>query len=78
MKYTLLTLLIPSLVSCALANNPVQKEQTIRPGEVRFLEFEVPAKGAKLFCRNEEIKLNKNGNKLQAVVIESYFSDLKP
>ncbi|MCM2350102.1 MAG: M23 family metallopeptidase [Bacteriovoracaceae bacterium] len=78
MKYTLLTLLIPSLVSCALANNPVQREQTIRPGEVRFLEFEDTTEGAKLFCRNQEVKLHKSGSKAQAVIIESYFSDLKP
>lgn len=78
MKYTILTLLFPTFLSCAIAKNPVQKELSIKPGEVRFLEFDIPHEKVRLFCRDQEIKLQKNGKKGQAVVIESYFSDLKP
>lgn len=78
MKNLLLTLLIPQLFGCAVAKNPVQKELTISPGELRFVEFEEPGENIRLFCKDQEIKLNRAGNKLQAVVVESYFSELKP
>lgn len=78
MKYISLSLLVPFLVSCAIAKNPVTREDTIHPGEVKWLEFNIPGPEVKLFCRGQEIKIQKEGKKAQAVVIESYFSDLTP
>lgn len=75
MKFMLLTFLI---TGCASAKNPVQKELTIRPGEVRWVDFDIPNENVRLFCRDAQVKLQKTGQKAQAVVIESYFSDLKP
>lgn len=63
---------------CASASNPVQKELTIRPGEVRLVEFNVPNENVKLFCKDSYVKLQREGKKAKAVIIESYFSDLKP
>lgn len=75
MKYLFLSLLI---AGCASAKNPIQQEHIIRPGEIRWVEFDIPNKDVRLFCRDNYVKLQKNGNKAQAVIIESYFSDLKP
>ncbi|MFP5385365.1 MAG: M23 family metallopeptidase [Bacteriovoracia bacterium] len=79
MKYCFLTLIISLVVaSCASAKNPVHKEMTIRPGEVRWIKFDIPHEDVRFFCRGKEYKIQKNNKKAQAVVIESYFSDLKP
>lgn len=78
MKYTILSFLFPALVSCASAKNPVQKEMTIKPGEVRFLEFDNIPSDVRLFCKDQEVKLHRKETKAQAVVIETYFSELKP
>ncbi len=75
MKFMFLTLL---LSSCASANNPIQKEMLIRPGEVRWVELELPNRDVKLFCRDQMVKVHRNGKKVQAVIVESYFSDLNP
>lgn len=66
------------VVSCASAKNPVQKEMTIKPGEVRWVEMELKAKDVKLFCRDKLVKSQKEGNVVKAVIMESYFSDLSP
>lgn len=63
---------------CASARNPIQKEMTIRPGEVRLVELELPNENVKLFCRNQAIKYQKEGNKIQAIIAETYFSGLNP
>jgi len=78
MKNLLLTLLIPQLFGCAIAKNPIQQELSISPGEIRFVEFEETSDKIRFYCKDQEIKLNRVGKKLQAVVIESYFSELKP
>lgn len=78
MKYCFFTLLISLVAGCASAKNPVQKEEIIRPGEIRLLEFDIPDESVRFFCKNQELKLQKKKNKAQAVVIESYFSDLNP
>jgi murein DD-endopeptidase MepM/ murein hydrolase activator NlpD len=75
MKFLFLSFLI---VGCASAKNPVQKEITIRPGEVRWVDFDIPSDDVRLFCRDSSVKLQKNNKKAQAIIIESYFSDLKP
>ncbi len=78
MKYCLFTIAIATLASCASAKSPVQKEETIRPGEVRLLEFDIPNDDVRFYCGEKELKIEKQNNKARAVVIESYFSDLKP
>lgn len=75
MKYFFLSLLI---AGCASAKNPVQREMTIRPGEARWVELELENKDVRLFCRDKAVKLQRQGNKIQAVIIESYFSELNP
>lgn len=77
MKYFILTL-ISSIFGCALAQNPIQREMTIRPGEVRWVEFDAPEGPVRLFCRDQEIKVQKEDKKARAIIIESYFSDLAP
>lgn len=74
----LLVILIFLLTGCASAKNPIQKEMIIKPGEIRLLDFDIPDHAVRFICRDQEIKLNKAGKKAQAVVIESYFSDLRP
>ena len=78
MKYVALTLLTPFLLSCAIAKNPVSREMSISPGEVKWMEFDIPNQNVKLFCRDQEVKIQTNGKKAQAIVMESYFSELKP
>jgi murein DD-endopeptidase MepM/ murein hydrolase activator NlpD len=78
MKYSLMALLIPFLSGCASAKNPIQQQMSIKPGEVRWIDFEIPNENVKLFCRDSEVKIQKSGKKAQAVIIESYFSELKP
>lgn len=63
---------------CASAKNPVQKEMTIRPGEVRWVEMELEGKEIKLFCRDEAVKIQRDGKKVTAVIMESYFSEMSP
>jgi murein DD-endopeptidase MepM/ murein hydrolase activator NlpD len=77
MKYLLLSLLLVS--GCASAKNPIQKEMTIRPGEVRWVELELDGNDIKLFCRDQTaLKVQKEGKKVTAVIMESYFSDMSP
>jgi murein DD-endopeptidase MepM/ murein hydrolase activator NlpD len=76
MKYLILSLLIAGCASAA--KNPVQKEITIRPGEARWIEVELKNKDVKLFCRDQEVKYQREGNKLKTVIIETYFSQLNP
>lgn len=64
--------------SCASANIEVQKKMTISPGEIRWLEMELESNNVKLFCRNNEVKLQKENSKYSAIVMETYFSNLKP
>jgi murein DD-endopeptidase MepM/ murein hydrolase activator NlpD len=71
-------MLLLFFVGCATANNPIQKEMVIKPGEVRWLELELASNDIKLFCRNQPVKVHRAGNKIQAVIMESYFSDLTP
>ena len=66
------------LSSCASASYPIQKEMVIRPGEIRWVELELPQKDIRLFCRNQPVKLNREGKKVQSVIMESYFSELNP
>jgi murein DD-endopeptidase MepM/ murein hydrolase activator NlpD len=76
MKYFILSLLF---VGCATAaKNPIQVDMTIRPGEVRWVEFDIPNDEVRLFCRDTGVKIQKSGKKAQALIIESYFSELKP
>lgn len=75
MKYLFLPLM---LMACASSYIPIQKEMIIRPGEVRWLELELPNKEMNLFCRDKKVKFQRTGNKVQALIIESYFSDLNP
>lgn len=76
MKYLLASLSLSMFFGCAVAKNPAQREMTIRPGEVRWVEFDIPNNHVRLFCRGKEVKLQKQGKKGQAIIIENYFSDL--
>ena len=78
MKFYFSILLIPLLTGCASANNPIMKEVTIRPGEVRFFEFDIPNENVRFFCKDREVKIQKNKTKGHAIVVESYFSQLSP
>lgn len=51
---------------------------SIRPGEVRWIEFPVSSQHSKLLCRGLEVKYVKRGDVGLAFVMESYFSDLSP
>jgi len=74
-----IVLIILNLILTSCSAGPVKPvNMTIRPGEVRWIEFPVAKDKSKLLCRGQEIKITRNGNKAQAVVIESYFSDLSP
>jgi murein DD-endopeptidase MepM/ murein hydrolase activator NlpD len=53
-------------------------QNVIRPGELRWVQFPVHGEETKLTCRDKEIKFSRDGYKGRAVVIESYFSTLKP
>jgi murein DD-endopeptidase MepM/ murein hydrolase activator NlpD len=78
MKNIFLSFLLLSVIGCASAKNPIQKEMTIRPGEVRWIEFDIPNENVRFFCRDEQIKIRKKNKSGQAVIIASYFSDLNP
>lgn len=71
-------LIIPLFTSCALAKNPIQIEMTIRPGEVRWVEFDISSDDVKLFCRDKPIKLEKKNLKARAIIMETYFSEMNP
>jgi murein DD-endopeptidase MepM/ murein hydrolase activator NlpD len=71
-------MLLLFFAGCASAKNPIQKEMVIKPGEVRWLELELASNDIKLFCRNQPVKVHREGSKIQAVIMESYFSDLTP
>lgn len=72
-------ILLPLIAYSACAQTPAEKvSATIRPGEVRFIEFPLQGEKNTLKCRGEEIKFIKNQSKGQAYVIESYFSNGKP
>jgi murein DD-endopeptidase MepM/ murein hydrolase activator NlpD len=71
-------MLLLFFTGCASANNPIQKEMVIKPGEVRWLELDLAKNDVELFCRNRPIKVHRVGTKIQAVIMESYFSDLSP
>lgn len=78
MKIFLWSFLLLFLIGCASAKNPIQKEMTIRPGELRWIEFDIPNENVRFFCRDEQIKIQKKGKLGQAVIIASYFSDSNP
>lgn len=75
MRLFISCLLIAFYFQTALAAKFV--EFSIKPGEVRWLEFPVPSTGAKLFCRDNEVKFVRKGQTGHAFITESYFSDLK-
>ncbi|HXH74962.1 MAG TPA: M23 family metallopeptidase [Bacteriovoracaceae bacterium] len=77
MKYLLIMMTVVVGSACAQAG-PEKVSQVIRPGEVRWLEFPVKGETAKLTCRGEALKFFKVGKKAQAIVMESYFSNLAP
>lgn len=78
MKLFSAALLLALVSGCASAKNPKTAEMTIAPGEVRWLQFEIPNNNVQLYCKGSEVKLEKTGNKAQGVVIASYFSELTP
>lgn len=72
-------ILLPLIAYTACAQTPVEKvTKTIRPGEVRWIEFPIQDSKNALTCRGEEIKFAEQGNKGKAFIMESYFSNLKP
>lgn len=72
---SIVPLMILTLSSVTFADN--KRSETIRPGEVRFIEFPVANPSARLLCR-EPVKFSLNGKIGSAIIMESYFSDLKP
>lgn len=72
---SLFTLLI-FLSSAALAHDV--SLYTIRPGEVRLTEFPASSDKAIFSCRGENVKFSYKDRKGIAMVVESYFSELKP
>jgi murein DD-endopeptidase MepM/ murein hydrolase activator NlpD len=67
------------LLGYAYGSSPqLQKEMTISPGEVRWIELEIDGKELKLFCRNEQFKFQREGKKVLAIIKESYFSEFNP
>ena len=74
-----LALIIFNFIFSSISASPVKAvNMTIRPGEVRWVEFPLAKEKSRFLCRGQEIKFTRNGNKGQAVVLESYFSDLSP
>lgn len=51
---------------------------TIIPGQIRWIEFPVKGTRPSLICRDQEVKMTREGSKGKAVIIESYFSGLTP
>jgi murein DD-endopeptidase MepM/ murein hydrolase activator NlpD len=81
MKYLFILGLTILSFACAQTlkkNSHFVSELTISPGEVRWLEFPLPNREAKLLCRGVEVKFVKNGDHGQTFIMESYFSDLTP
>lgn len=77
MKFFAYMLVLLSTGACA--QTPVEKiTATIRPGEVRWIEFPVSSGRLKLMCKDQEVKVSRMGTKARAVVMESYFSELQP
>jgi murein DD-endopeptidase MepM/ murein hydrolase activator NlpD len=72
-------LLLPliSLPACA-SSGPQKERMSIKPGEVRWVEFPYPGEEAKFTCKGHEVKFTRRGDRAQAVVVESYFSGLEP
>ncbi len=64
--------------ACAQTGKIPKVSMTIRPGEVRFIEFPAPDSKINLSCRGEKIKFSRNEGKAQAIIVESYFSLLDP
>lgn len=78
MKFLSLILLTPVFSACAQVKELPKRDFTIRPGEVRWIEFSIPSKTARLFCRDQEVKIMKKNEVATAIIMESYFSDLAP
>jgi murein DD-endopeptidase MepM/ murein hydrolase activator NlpD len=80
MNYFFLIILTGLGVACAqnIKKKAEITSMTISPGEVRWVEFPVPAKESFFYCRGVEVKFVKDGEIGRAFVMESYFSDLSP
>lgn len=52
-------------------------DETIRPGDVKFLKLPKMA-DSKLFCRGQEQRISEGDDHSTAVVMESYFTEFKP
>lgn len=55
-----------------------ESQEVIKPGDVKFLEFEVNSKNPTIDCNGEKVKVYVEGKKGQAIIRESYFSPMKP
>lgn len=73
---SLLLTLVISAPALAVGENP--NVHPIKPGEARWITFPAPKEGSKLKCRDQEVKFAKSGETATAVIIESYFSEIKP
>ena len=78
MKFLFLIAILSAFSACAQVKEQPKREFTIRPGEVRWIEFGIPSKTARLFCKDKEIKMMKQDKTATAIIMESYFSDLSP
>lgn len=55
-----------------------ESAEVIRPGEVRAMEIPLNHPDVKLTCKGGPVKFSRKDKKGIAIIIESYFSDLKP
>lgn len=78
MKFIFMSTLVFLVSGCASARNYVQKEMSIKPGEVRWIEMEIKERNVSLFCGDRKVKYQRNGNLISALIVSSYFSELKP
>lgn len=78
MKFLSLLTLLTAFSACASNPEVEIKNYTIRPGEVRLIEFAIPHNNVDLYCHDSFLKFEKKGKTGRAVVVESYFSELKP
>jgi Membrane proteins related to metalloendopeptidases len=74
---TMVALLCVSTTGYGNADVPAVTEMTISPGEIRLLKFKSAENNLEIVCRDQKVLAQKNGDEYLAIVVESYFSELK-
>lgn len=78
MKYFFISIFLASISACAQAPSVKKVEYKIMPGEMRFVNFPNPKFGAKLICRNSEVRYSIRNNGALAIIVEKYSSSFLP